>query len=78
MMSDVNENKLKAQQNYLDRSLAKLLVVLAFTLIVIMLCYAGFAFMSNNYGLAIGIFAPGILFFILSSSIALLLKARRK
>lgn len=78
MMSDVNENKLKAQQNYLDRSLAKLLVVLAFTLIVIMLCYAGFAFMSKNYGLAVGIFTPGIVFFVLSTSVALLLKRQKR
>lgn len=77
-MSDVNENKLKAQQNYLDRSSAKLLIVLAITLLVIMICYAGFAFISNNYGLAIGIFAPGIVFFILSSSIALLLNKQKK
>lgn len=78
MMSDVNENKLKAQQNYLDRSLGKLLIVLAFTLIVIMVCYASFAFMSNNYGLAIGIFAPGIVFFILSTSTAFFLKSQKK
>lgn len=77
-MSDVNENKLKAQQNYLDRSSAKLLIVLAITLLVFMICYAGFAFISNNYGLAIGIFAPGIVFFILSSSIALLLNKQKK
>ena len=77
-MSDVNERKLTAQQNYLDRSLAKLLIVLAITLLVIMVCYASFAFITNNYGLAVGIFAPGIVFFILSTSIAFFLKTQRK